>query len=80
MVFKLTVSSERSLGGGHGGPGGGGEHVLEQLVRDVPGDSPALGANQCVLSQNKFQCYLIGDPDGDITRTLGDHHLNLRKF
>ena len=60
MVFKLTVSSERRLGGGHGGPGGGGDQVVEGVVGDVPGDAPAL----------------VADPDGHVVLALGEEHLD----
>ena len=39
----IAVTRQRGLGGGHRGSGGGGEQVVEQVVRDVSGNSASLG-------------------------------------
>ena len=38
----VAVASEGSLDWSHGGTGGGGVQVVEEMVRDVAGDSSSL--------------------------------------
>ena len=47
----VSVTSQRGLGRGHGGPRRRGEQVVEQVVGDVARDAAALQQIQCYRLQ-----------------------------